>query len=174
MIAAALKHMFAAGMSHEAILSAVEDMEASVRPKSGVERTRAYRERCNDVTGDVTGYIDSSNTSDSISNPGSPPIVPPSGDFDQFWNHFPRKIAKGAARKAYRSALKRATHAEILAGVDSYRHAMASKDPEFTKHPSTWLNADCWLDESGTILSYSSGPKRTWAEIKAERANGQG
>jgi hypothetical protein len=62
--------------------------------------------------------------------------------FEAFWEVFPRKVAKGAARKAFRHALTRAAGEEIIAGAKRYR-----PDSEFIKHPATWLNADCWLDE---------------------------
>jgi hypothetical protein len=65
--------------------------------------------------------------------------------FEGFWVVYPRKIGKGAARKAYRHALKRASHAEILAGAKAY--AASKPDPKFTAHATTWLNADRWLDE---------------------------
>jgi hypothetical protein len=63
--------------------------------------------------------------------------------FLEFWEVYPRKVARGDALKAYLKALSRASHAEILAGVKRYK-----PDPKFTKHPATWLNADCWLDEA--------------------------
>jgi hypothetical protein len=47
-IAAALKHMFAAGMSQEQILAAVEDMEQSgqgIAPSSNAKRCARYRDR---------------------------------------------------------------------------------------------------------------------------------
>ncbi len=83
-------------------------------------------------------------------NNSTPPIPSPDisiklvdgGSFEGFWSVYPRKIAKGSARKAYRSALRRASADEILAGAKRYK-----PDPQFTKHPATWLNADCWLDE---------------------------
>jgi hypothetical protein len=87
--------------------------------------------------------------------------------FLAFWGVYPRKVGKGAARKAYRNALRRASPEEILAGVR--RYAASSPDPEYTKHPSTWLNADCWLDEGKVIEFRTSAPQRTYAEIKAER-----
>jgi hypothetical protein len=87
--------------------------------------------------------------------------------FLTFWEIYPRKVGKGAARKAYRNALRRAVPEEILAGAR--RYAASSPDPEFTKHPSTWLNADCWLDEGKVIEFRTSAPQRTYAEIKAER-----
>jgi hypothetical protein len=97
----------------------------------------------------------------SIKSPPAEPL------FEDFWGVYPRKVGKGAARKAYRHALTRASHAEILAGAK--RYAASKPDPEFTKHPTTWLNADCWLDEGKVLEFRTSPPQRSWAEIKAER-----
>jgi hypothetical protein len=49
MIAEAVKHMLAAGMQHDAIVAAIQDMEASALSKrsSGAERQARYRERKN-------------------------------------------------------------------------------------------------------------------------------
>lgn len=46
-IAVALKHMLAAGMPHDAIVAAVEEMESSITParSKGAERQARYRER---------------------------------------------------------------------------------------------------------------------------------
>lgn len=60
--------------------------------------------------------------------------------FAEFWRLYPRKDAKGAARKAWKSALKRgATPAAIIAGVRAYPF---SPDPKFQPMPTTWLNQD--------------------------------
>ena len=68
--------------------------------------------------------------------------------FDEFWNEYPRKRDKGAAFKAFRSAVNRAKFEDILAGVIRY-----AKDPDrkadFTKYPATWLNADSWENDYG-------------------------
>jgi hypothetical protein len=66
--------------------------------------------------------------------------------FDDFWKEYPRKLDKGAAFKAFRSALREATFDEILAGAIAYRND-PNRDPEFTKYPTTWLNADAWENE---------------------------
>lgn len=66
--------------------------------------------------------------------------------FDEFWKEYPRKLDKGAAFKAFRSALKAATFEQILAGAIAYRND-PNRDPEFTKYPATWLNADAWENE---------------------------
>jgi hypothetical protein len=82
--------------------------------------------------------------------------VPAKGElegFDEFWQAFPRRIGKDAARKAYAAAIKRATPEEIIAGARAYSAIrMAEPDPErrerFTKHPSSWLNGGHWADEA--------------------------
>lgn len=66
--------------------------------------------------------------------------------FARFWSIYPRRVGKRAARAKFALALRRATLDEILAGAERYRDDPA-RDPKYTKHPATWLNQDCWLDE---------------------------
>lgn len=67
--------------------------------------------------------------------------------FAEFWNAYPRKVAKRAAATAYKAALKRAGSPEpIVKGAITYRDDPGRTDA-YTKHPATWLNGDCWLDE---------------------------
>lgn len=71
---------------------------------------------------------------------------PPSA-FDRFWAAYPAKVAKGAARKAWPKALKAAGDVErIIAGAERYA-ADPNREPGFTAHPSTWLNAERWDDD---------------------------
>jgi|APSaa5957512535_1039671.scaffolds.fasta_scaffold72512_2 hypothetical protein len=67
--------------------------------------------------------------------------------FDEFWEVYPRKQAKGSALKAYANAVKRAAPDEVLAGCRRYARAKANEEKKFIAHPATWLNADRWLDE---------------------------
>lgn len=76
----------------------------------------------------------------------SPPAAAVDAMFEEFYRAYPRHVAPGAARKAYNNALKRATPETILAGALRYRDDPNRSD-EFTKHPSTWLNQDCWGDD---------------------------
>lgn len=66
--------------------------------------------------------------------------------FELFWSIFPRRVAKQAALKAYRRALKLTTSDEIQKGAELYARERAGQDPSFTKHPATWLNGGCWGD----------------------------
>ena len=63
--------------------------------------------------------------------------------FEEFWNTYPRKLDKAKAFRAFRSAIKRATFEDILAGAIAYRND-PKRNPDFTKYPASWLNADSW------------------------------
>ena len=78
--------------------------------------------------------------------------------FDQFWNVYPLRVAKDAARKAWPKALERSSFAEILTGAERYRDD-PNRDQGFTKHPATWLNGGCW-DDDPLPLRRSSAPAR--------------
>lgn len=63
--------------------------------------------------------------------------------FNEFWKEYPRKLDKGKALRAFKSALTRSDFADILAGAIMYRNDPNRID-EFTKYPASWLNADSW------------------------------
>ncbi len=68
-----------------------------------------------------------------------------SPDFVAFWNAYDRKVAKPLAAKAWLKINPDAALAsEIIKAAEAY--AKAQPDPEFRKHPATWLNARCWED----------------------------
>lgn len=70
--------------------------------------------------------------------------------FDDFWAVYPRRIAKLTARKAWDKALKHSPEQEILDGARRYAVERRDEDRQFTKHPATWLNGGCWMDEPGS------------------------
>lgn len=65
---------------------------------------------------------------------------------DQFWAAYPRKLEKKAALAALERIRKSAfvPWEKLIAAVRAYA---ATADPDFTKHPTTWLNKGCWDDE---------------------------
>ena len=67
--------------------------------------------------------------------------------FAEFWAIYPRKVGKGAARKAWNKARKTATTEQIVAGCNLYASLRRKQDPQYTAHPATWLNAERWLDD---------------------------
>lgn len=72
------------------------------------------------------------------------PTADPDG-FAAWWEAYPRKSAKGAARKAYKAALKKAKPEVLLASLVAHRF---SPEARYQPHPATWLNGECWADAS--------------------------
>jgi hypothetical protein len=68
--------------------------------------------------------------------------------FEQFWSVYPRRVAKGDARKAWKAALKKATAEQITFGARGYaEHCRATSTAEtYIAHPATWLNGERWSD----------------------------
>ena len=77
-------------------------------------------------------------------------------DFSTFWKAYPRRQSKGAARTAFAKAIRKTTLDAMLAAIEDYqRYKPAYQD---FKHPSTWLNGECWEDEwQTTPLRQSTG-----------------
>lgn len=78
--------------------------------------------------------------------------------FDDFWSIYPRRIAKLKAEKAWKKALKHSPEREILDGARRYAIEREEEDPKFTKHPSTWLNGGCWMDDPGANRTEGERP----------------
>jgi len=74
--------------------------------------------------------------------------------FIEFWNSYPLKRDKAKAYRAFKSALTRAKFEDIMAGVIAYRQD-PKRNPDFTKYPASWLNADAW--ENAATRAESSG-----------------
>jgi hypothetical protein len=84
--------------------------------------------------------------------------------FTEFWNEYPRKLDKGKAKRAFASALTRATFEDILAGAIRYKNDQNRLD-EFTKYPASWLNADSW--ENGPLPDDPRAAKQREAKEQA-------
>jgi uncharacterized protein YdaU (DUF1376 family) len=67
--------------------------------------------------------------------------------FEEWWISYPRKVAKGAARKAFTKAIKKATLQELISGATRYAQERSDEDPQYTRHPATWLNGEGWKDQ---------------------------
>jgi len=88
-----------------------------------------------------------------------PVTVKDDQDFDRFWQIYPRKAGKGAARQAWAKAILKTSVEHICEGAERYRDD-PNRVEAYTAHPSTWLNNERWDDD---LL-----PKRT--DIEPARA----
>ncbi len=68
--------------------------------------------------------------------------------FERFWNEFPRgrRTKKGDARKAWKTAIKRADPEVIIAAATEYT-ASPTGQGRYVLGPEPWLNGDCWEDD---------------------------
>lgn len=75
-----------------------------------------------------------------------------------WWPVYPRKEAKGYARKAFDriQASGKVEFEDLMEGTR--RFARAPPDPQFTPHPATWLNSERWIDEPANHASPSLFP----------------
>jgi hypothetical protein len=86
----------------------------------------------------------------------------PAGDpaFDRFWQTYPKRVAKPAAIRAWKAAMKRKADPEqiILAArryaTDPQRRESGDK---YTAYPATWLNNERYADESALSEAAASG-----------------
>jgi hypothetical protein len=90
-------------------------------------------------------------------------------EFDEWWTQYPRRVARGAARKAYERALKsgKVTPVELVAGALRYGAERTGQEEQYTKHPATWLNNECWRDEPAEVGPPISDPRprsSSWTE----------
>lgn len=65
-------------------------------------------------------------------------------DFERFWDNYPKKVDKGAARRAWNSAIKKADAEIIITKAKAYREDPNLPEAKFVKYPSSWLNAEAW------------------------------
>ena len=73
--------------------------------------------------------------------------VDPDPHFEEFWRTYPRKAAKGAARRAWAKAVRISDPGQIIEAASRYAQD-PNRDESFTAHPATWLNGERWLDSS--------------------------
>jgi biotin operon repressor len=65
-------------------------------------------------------------------------------EFESFWSHYPKKVDKGAAVRAFRKALKTYPPTEVIEGAKRYAEDPNLPEKQFIKNPATWLNAESW------------------------------
>lgn len=92
--------------------------------------------------------VDTQTVLEPSPEPSTPrPLRGLDAEFDQFWDVYPRREGKAAAKVKFATARKRGIALSvILAGAERYRDD-PNREPQYTAHPSTWLNQGRWDDE---------------------------
>ena len=69
-------------------------------------------------------------------------------EFNEFWESYPRKIARIAALKAWNKKVSRLESPAVMQGLYIWRLYWwhTQKDTEFIPHASTWINQERWRE----------------------------
>lgn len=89
------------------------------------------------------------------------------GDFDEWWKHYPRKVAKDAAERAYRKARKCSgvTASVLLEAVHSFSQSDVGRgERQFIPYPATWLNEGRYKDSPDEWIRSNGSRKPAAAE----------
>jgi len=92
-----------------------------------------------------------------------------SGEFDLFWDHFPKKKSKGDAYKAWKKlSPDHKLRMEIIGAIQMQRDSKAwmQDGGQYIPHPATWLRARGWEDELETEVSQLPYSDTTAKNIK--------
>ena len=89
--------------------------------------------------------------------------------FQIFWNQYDYKKSKSKAEASFKTALKKESFENIIAGLENYIKNRGT-DPKFWKHPTTWLNSESWSDEYKTN-HVSNTPKQDTNQILCDSVN---
>ena len=108
-----------------------------------------------------------------------PPKAPQGDDFEVFWNAYPKKVGKQAAKKAFE---------KVNVPVESLVSAIKRQEcsPQWSKdggqyipNPATWLNQGRWEDELTAVLAqepvgFIYGPEELAAMRKLQQIRRSG
>lgn len=113
-------------------------------------------------TADTSYEVSTGDTSSLSSNKGTQSAE---AQFEDWYKVYPRKSGKGAARKAFKAALKKVDLATLDRGRDLYIARLRADGTEdrYVKHPSSWLNGECWDDDYGDVTL--PGFDAWWAKV---------
>jgi len=83
--------------------------------------------------------------------------------FDDFWDLYPKKVAKGAAIKAWQK-LNKAEQSEVIKALPNHLKywKVKSTDKDYIPYPATWLNQMRYLDELDFEESKPKKPPIPW------------
>lgn len=84
------------------------------------------------------------------------PIAPKGADFDLFWQAYPKKVGKDAARKAFGRV--KVPVESLLTAIEQQKcgRQWQEDDGKYIPNPATWLNQGRWQDEVQVVQ------KPTW------------
>lgn len=96
----------------------------------------------------------------TIKEPSNKTLV---GEFEKFWDLYPKKVSKGDALRAWNKAIKRKTADELLKLTKAYAESQLP-EIKYIPYPASWLNKE--LYESVEVAEAKPLPKLFVGRIK--------
>lgn len=90
-------------------------------------------------------------------------------EFESWWKAYPRKVAKGDARKAWmQTRTIRPQLPQLLAAVDAARRCdqWRRDGGQYVPYPATWLRGERWADEH-EVQVLTESQARPWHETRS-------
>jgi hypothetical protein len=115
-----------------------------------------------DTGGVLSEHTEPSRNQEPLVTGGStPPVTVPVAldetGFDSFWTEYPKKVDKGAARRAWSAAMKRKVDPQAIIEA-AKRYTVETNGSAYVKNPATWLNAEAYDNPAVQTSSVSSLP----------------
>ncbi len=83
-------------------------------------------------------------------------------EFLEWWEHWPKKVQKEKALKAWKAACRKVGPERLLAAVQQYAQSQqAQGDHQFIPYPASWLNAGAYDDDPREWNVAAAKPQRT-------------
>ena len=95
--------------------------------------------------------------------------------FEAWYQHYPHKVQRGAAERAFSKAIELTSLDELVDGLR--RYVSTKPDDRHWQNPATWLNGKGWLDEPAGPPIRNPGippPRPTGANIWTSEAKTTG
>lgn len=193
--------MTAYGLTSDALIAALERIESAEicgspadirRVDVSAERRRerdrlrksAERLRKSADDGGIARINKPLTTSKEVSkkdppNPPSAEIRRHEADFFEtsFWSIYPRKVGKGGARRAFKTACLKTSPETIVEAVRRFAVKCAGMEDKFIPHAATWLHDERWQDAdlspkpqepehpSGVYVQYGTPQGDAWEHL---------
>lgn len=102
---------------------------------------------------------------DQISDTSHPKRERERSEFEQWYQHYPHKVQRGAAERAFAKARKLSSLEELIAGLQ--RYVRSKPEDRHWQNPATWLNGKGWLDDPAPVHRATAPPGRRQNAVEA-------
>lgn len=173
-----IAEFFGDGWKHERIESELENAAKAYerRAAAGKAGGKAKAEKASNATAmPEQSYSNHTHTHTHTHNKKEGAIAPKTRasktDFEAWYQHYPHKVGRGQAEKAFVKAISLASLEELIAGVHRY---IASKPADRQwQNPTTWLNGKGWLDAPAQLATAPPGRKRNYHDVAMDAFAGK-